>query len=341
MSIVYLSPTTRGFGKIFDSVLLKCLKKKGFSVMKIAHKYLGYYNYEKTTMLSPITQISSFENIDAVVGTFVEVSLPITFSVKAIVTPHVEPYPCLDVYLDLDDDIRQEPNFQKAMFWRRFAWEVCEMYGKNKIAFIVENPVDMKIVSQRFKTFLIYPNVEVLKRVDRNIKYDVVINYTYWKSFGVKVLKKILDLLKGYRVAVHDYYNSLTVKDLVKRYDVDFYGELLFGDYINLYSSTKLAYIVTFQEAFGVRFYEIGQLTYVATNINFHDPAFPKVKYEELPEFVKSVDEKAFMFQRERVIAKIDELNSKKFEDEVERVMDEIVSELDLKVYGIMRWFNV
>ena len=340
MSIVYLSPSARGFGKTFDSVLLKHLRRKGFSVVKIAHRYFGFYNYEKVAMLSPITQIGSFENVDAVVGTFVEVSLPVTFSAKAIVTPHVEPYPCLDVYLDLDDDIRREPDFQRAMLWRRFAWEVCEMYGKNKIAFIVENPVDMKIVSQRFKTFLVYPNVEVLKRVDRDVKYDVVINYTYWKSFGVRVLKKVLDLLKGYRVAVHDYHNSSAVKGLAMKYGVDFYGELLFGEYINLYSSTKLAYIVTFQEAFGARFYEIGQLTYVATNINFHDPAFPKVKYEELPEFIKSVDAKSHVEQRERVLHSVEIFNSKPLEERVGEVVDAIVSEFGLRAPELARWLG-
>jgi len=242
-----------------------------------------------------------------VIGTDTICAGAVIYGYKCISLPHSDSIVDVDMQVDSDDPLREVKDFQKIYWWWRISYEALKLYGRNKVLMVryFEKPAN-KLREDGFKVVIVPGFVENNINVapSDQPKYDVVVNVCYWKTWA-KPLDILLSHLKDLKVAVHDYSNMKSLEAVARKHGVDYYGKLSLEEYYKLYANTKVAYIYTRCEAFGYRFYEIGQITLVASNIRHYDDIFIKVKVQELKDFVRGVDIKMVKEFREKILERV------------------------------------
>ena len=337
-----------GYAGVIDSFIHDALVSRGFSVKYIPNTLpQEVFNFERVRFIIFLASSENYKitlNSDLLMGNFIEVALPLAWGCKALVTAHIELPEVNEIALDPNDVIRTENLFDIAMFWRRIAADILYKHAKNAV-YAAQNPVEAEIVRGKgVDTYLVVPNIKPINRLTVDLRYDLVVNAVYWKMFGVKALQRVLSATTkaGLRVAVHDYHSSDMIKKLAVKHGADYYSYIEnFSDVIKLYSSTKSAYIITGGETFGVRFYEIGQITPVFTNVKHWDSSvFRKVSYEEIPDVVKSIDNKAIAEMTDIVKSRVQEFNKEPYRDRVEKLVDYVISKFNLRPSNLRRWIE-
>jgi len=323
-----------GAGGTIDKVLIKVFENLGFITRIINDPQGKIFNFEKRMFYAiPHKSFREFRNVDLLISNFLTCSSAAAYGINCLIIPHIELPTLIDNSLTSNDIIRQEPLFVESYFWRRLAFDILRRYGRHRAIFMCMVDVGMKdVIDVGIKTYMYKPNAKIMPKVDVKGRYDVVLNYIFWKAFGVKVLTKLSEVLKGLRVAVHDYYgSSKEIKKIAKKCGFDYYGTLRLEDYAKLYASTNMAYVVTAVEAFGVRFYEMAQLTHVATNIKFHDKIFPKVPYDELSEYIKGLDSDVVDEQKMLIAERVQELNKERMESRLREIVANVINDFGLE----------
>jgi len=237
-----------------------------------------------------------FKNLDKlyVIGNVPTMAMASIYGVRGLMLPHIDSYTVLKRQL-LQFEFDYGRQFEIFLAWRKFFDDMIKYYGSNKIEAIVYYDKMGKWLKESLglNYYVVRAFVSKVEVSSNKTKYDVIINYVYWKNFGIKLLKEILERLKGLKVAVHDYGSSEIVGKVAKKYGADFYGRFeRRSDYLKVYAMAKSAYICTAVENFGVRYYEVGQLVPVITNIIHFDDIFITANLSELRDVVTSIDDK-------------------------------------------------